>query len=223
MVTKNNDKKSENKKGKKTSYYFSKKPTSRLNVKKITPRLLGEVFVFETPSGVFSFGKPDRGSMLLIEKSTIPDKAKVLDLGCGYGLVGVSLAKVHDDLKITMTDINERAVAFAQKNLRLNRIKQERITFCKGNLYEPFLDEKGKVKEKFDVILSSPPMHAGKELCLKIIGEAPCFLVKGGTLQMVARHQKGGRPLMERMLEVFGNVETLVKSGGFRIYLSKKE
>jgi 16S rRNA G1207 methylase RsmC len=77
------------------------------------------------------------------------------------------------------------------------------------------------IDKKFDVILLNPPQTAGKETCFDMIEGAKEHLKKGGTLQLVARHQKGGRALSEKMKEVFGNVGVLNRKGGYRVYCSK--
>jgi len=135
----------------------------------------------------------------------------VLDLCAGYGPIGIAVKKIFPDTQVFLTDINKRAVNLAKKNSKLNKTK---VTIKSGDLYEPYSDE------KFDVILVNPPIAAGRKICYKIIEEAITHLNKEGTLQLVARHQKGGRMLEKKMQEVFGNAETLAKKGGFRVYLS---
>ena len=220
-----------NKKNKTNEHYYTKKPRSKLLNKEVTVNLFNINLRFITPSGVFCFGKVDSGSLLLIKKALIPKNAKVLDLGSGYGLIGITLAKVRDDVKIVMTDINERAVTFCEKNVIINGLKNKlengTIKIVQGNLYEQFNnkpdDDSNNVacNNKFDVILSNPPTHAGRKICFKIIEEAKDYLNTDGVLEIVARHSKGGKMLMEKMQEVFGNVETLGKKGGFRVYMSR--
>jgi 16S rRNA G1207 methylase RsmC len=133
-------------------------------------------------------------------------------LGCGYGPVGITLKKAFPETKVSMTEINQRAVMLAKKNAKLNHAD---VKIAQGNLYESVAEE------KFDIILVNPPMAAGKKLCFEIIEKAKEHLTDKGTLQLVARHQKGGRELEKKMQEVFGNVEEISKKSGFRIYLSK--
>jgi len=77
------------------------------------------------------------------------------------------------------------------------------------------------VEGKFDVILLNPPQTAGRKLCFRMIEESRKYLKKGGSLQLVARHNKGGRVLSEKMEEVFGNLETIARKGGYRVYVSR--
>ena len=193
-------------------HYYTEKPTSELNIRQIRAILRGKELSFYTGSGVFSPDKIDIGTALLIKDSIIEPGAKILDLGCGYGPVGITLKKAFPETKVSMTEINQRAVMLAKKNAKLNHAD---VKIAQGNLYESVAEE------KFDIILVNPPMAAGKKLCFEIIEKAKEHLTDKGTLQLVARHQKGGRELEKKMQEVFGNVEEISKKSGFRIYLSK--
>ncbi|MBS3175997.1 class I SAM-dependent methyltransferase [Candidatus Woesearchaeota archaeon] len=193
-------------------HYFSKQQETPLHEKKVRVTLRGHLLHFTTGSGVFSKTKIDDGSFLLIEKSDIPETVtNILDLGCGYGPVGIAMAKVFPKAKIVMSDINERAIFLTQKNIRQNKIQN--ATAIQSDGFE-------NIKETFDVILLNPPQTAGKEICFKLIRESKDHLNKNGTLQLVARHQKGGKSLSEYMKVVFGNVKEIAKNKGYRIYVS---
>ena len=194
-----------------TEHYFTKTPTSRLKERKIISVLRGKELTFFTGSGVFSIERIDPGTRLLIEKSRITEGQSILDLGCGYGAVGVALAKAIRKLKVLMADINERAVMLAKKNIKINEVKAKVI---QSDIFE-------NIKEKFDVILLNPPQTAGKKICFRMIEESKEHLNKGGSLQLVARHQKGGRSLQAKMEEVFGNVKVIARGSGYRIYYSE--
>jgi 16S rRNA (guanine1207-N2)-methyltransferase len=190
-------------------HYFSEKQTSVLSVKKIDITYFEKKFSFLTPNGVFSFGKIDKGSDLILNKAKIEKSKKVLDLGCGYGLIGIVIAKIYN-AKVTMVDINERALTFATKNAKKNNVDVEII---KSDAFK-------EIKNKFDVILFNPPQHAGKKLCFSMIEDSKKYLEKDGSLQVVARHNKGGKHIQEHMQNVFGNVEKVAIKSGFRIYIS---
>jgi 16S rRNA G1207 methylase RsmC len=192
-------------------HYYSEEPESELKLRKINAKLKGKNLEFWTGAGVFSPKRIDPATELLIEKAIIKKKDKVLDLCAGYGPVGIAIKKALPDTEVFLTDINKRAITLAKKNAKLNKTE---VTIKSGNLYEPYSTE------KFDTILVNPPMAAGRKACYKIIEEAIKHLNKDGTLQLVARHQKGGKMLEKKMQEVFGNTETLAKKGGFRVYLS---
>ncbi len=192
-------------------HYFSKKPESRLKIKLTRDILRNKEIEFYTASGLFSAEKVDKGSKLLINKSIIKENDRILDLGCGYGIIGLSLKLSLPKIKVTFSDINERAVQITNKNLKLNNIKAEVI---QSDGFE-------NIKEKFNVILLNPPQSAGKKLCFKLIEDSKNHLEKDGTLQLVARHNKGGKEISKKMLEVFSNVKEIAKSAGYRIYLSQ--
>jgi len=193
-------------------HYYSEKPTSELKLKKIKAILREKEFEFYTGSGVFSPKRVDPATILLINKSVVKEEDKVLDLCAGYGPVGIAIKKIFPKADVYLTDVNKRAIHLAKKNARLNKVK---VTVKSGDLYVPYKDE------KFDVILVNPPMAAGRKICFKIIEDAKKHLKKDGTLQLVARHQKGGKQLEKKMQEVFGDTEVLSKKSGFRVYLSK--
>lgn len=196
-----------------TEHYFSAKPKSKLRIYEIEDVLRGIPLKFFTASGVFSPRGIDYGTKLLIEKAVIKRNAKVLDLGCGYGVIGITVAKVCPSCRVYMSDINERAVMLAHRNAKLNEVN---VTIRRGNLFEPWKNM------RFDIILCNPPLHAGLEVCYRIIEESYHHLNEGGMLEIVAKHRKGGKRLSEKMREVFGNVETVARSGGYRVYLSVK-
>ena len=195
------------------SHYYEKKQTSPLNLQKISALILGNNIELYTGSGVFSKSGVDRGSILLANKAIIRDKWKVLDFGCGYGAIGIAVAKAYPSAKVLLSDINKRAVGLAKKNIGLNSVKN--TSAIQSDLFE-------KISEKFNTILLNPPQSAGKELCIKMIEQSKEHLEKNGLFQMVARHNIGGRELEKHMIRVFGNVKQIAKKSGFRIYVSEK-
>ena len=197
-----------------TEHYFTEKPTSELKTKTISSTVRSHNFTFITPSGVFSFGTIDRASLLLAEHAVIKENTTILDLGCGWGFLGIMIKKVFPATNVWMTDTNERALDFAQQNAKRNNIK---LTIMKSNLYNTIREQ------SFDIIITNPPMKAGREICYQIIEQAKHHLNTNGTLQLVAFHKRGGAMLEKKMQEVFGNVETIAKKSGFRVHVSVKE
>ena len=192
-------------------HYFTKSPKSELKIKKIKAVLRSKEIEFYTASGLFSINKADKGSKLLINKCIIKDNWKVLDLGCGYGIIGLSILIANPSLKLTFSDINERAVQLTNKNLKLHNLNAEVIqSDCFKN-----------IKDKFNTILLNPPQTAGKELCFRLIEDSKHHLEKEGILQLVARHNKGGKELSKKMKEVFNNIKETAKSAGYRLYISQ--
>lgn len=193
------------------THYYDKKQSSPMIQKSINVNLLGNSLRLIAASGVFSKRRIDRGSEILIENAKIKDGEKILDVGCGYGAIGISLAKRYA-ASVVMVDVNERAVMLAAKNARNNGVNAD---IFQSDLYS-------NVEGEFDVVLSNPPQSAGKKVCFALIDGAYDLLKEEGSLQIVARNQKGGKDLKKRMLERFGNSETIARESGYHIYLSVK-
>jgi len=197
----------------KHDHYYSKEPQSKLIVKQTIIHLKnGHDYHFKSPSGVFAFGKANRATECLLNHVQINGK-DLLDLGCGYGTVGIVLVKENPFLRLHMSDINERAVRFAKENALSYNLEAE---IQAGNLFEPWRNR------QFDMIVFNPPMAAGKEVWMEAVRTSYHHLKDKGTLQIVAYHNKGGKRIMAYMKETFSTVKTLVKSGGIRVYCSIK-
>ncbi|WP_456368938.1 class I SAM-dependent methyltransferase [Thermococcus sp.] len=190
------------------SHYYSEEPNVPLRTKIIEVCIRGHCFKFITASGVFSFGKLDRGTELLIGSMILERNWRVLDLGCGYGAIGVVASRFVD--YVVMTDINRRAVKIARKNLKINGVRNAEVRW--GNLYEPVKDE------KFDTIITNPPVHAGKDVLREIVINAPRHLNDGGLLQLVIKTKQGARYVRSIMSETFTDVKELAKGSGYRVY-----
>ena len=192
-------------------HYFSAKPRSKDRQQTISYSVTEMNFFFLTSSSVFSRTRVDLGTDLLIRECRV-ENPKLLDFGCGYGAIGVVLSRLYPQAKITMCDVNERALLLAKKNLLINDAKARLV---KSNLFE-------RLPEKFDSILTNPPHMAGKKLIFKMIEQSYGHLNKGGSLQLVAMNKKGGKDLAHRMHEVFGNVQVIGRQSGYKLYYSTK-
>ncbi len=190
-------------------HYFSEKQTSQFKLRTFKSTVRGKEYEFNTAPGVFSATKTDFGTKLLAEKMRIKEKDKVLDLGCGIGILGRVAATLTQNT-VTLTDLNQRACRLAKMNTK----GLQNTKVVQGDIFQPVANE------KFDAILLNPPQTAGKKLCFEMIEESKKHLNPEGTLQLVARHNKGGKTLSEKMHETFGNMETTAKKGGYRVYLS---
>lgn len=191
-------------------HYFSKRPTSAPRPRLLRLFVNGKELRFNTSSGIFSPRRIDSATLLLIENMRA--SGKILDLGCGYGPIGIAAASLSPKNEVMMVEINERAAGLAHENVMLNGISNALV--IESDFFEQI---KG---EKYDAILINPPMALGLSRIFELIGECRGHLRPKGTLQIVARHGKGGKRLEERMKEVFGNVKELAKGGGFRVYLA---
>lgn len=194
-------------------HYYSEEQTSFLDLKKISLRINGRNFVLYSASGIFSKDRVDKGTLILAENMLVGKNAKALDIGCGIGILGIVAAK-NFNANATMSDINKRAIMLARKNIKLNNVNAD---IYQGNLYE-------KIKDNdFDAILTNPPQTAGKEICFKLIEQSKSHLKQGGSLQLVARHNKGGKSLSKKMEQVFGNVKVIAKKSGYSVYMGVNE
>lgn len=196
-------------------HYFTEKPKSRLRRESFKTRIMGKDILINSSSGIFSVKEIDFGTRLLIENAKINGK-EILDLGCGYGIVGIALKKMNPQIDVTMIDVNERAVKASKDNCASNTVDAKVL---RSDIFShPDLKDK-----KFDTILTNPPFSAGKRLCFQFIEQSAAHLNKNGLFELVAPHNKGGESLKRKMLEVFGNAGEIAKKSGFRVYISIKK
>lgn len=167
-------------------------------------------FEFLTASGVFSHKRLDAGTRLLIESMELPASGEALDLGCGYGPIGIAAAKLKPKLIVWMTDVNQRAAALTEENARRNGVENAHV--LTGSLYEP-LEERS-----FEVILTNPPISAGIAGVVRPLIEGSIWhLNPGGSLQMVVRMAKGGRSMAALLEKHYGGFEVLARRGGYQV------
>lgn len=178
----------------------------------LTVELLGQSMRFKTDRGVFSKNGIDYGSRVLLENYQ-PESAKsFLDVGCGYGTLGLTLAKKFD-LDVTMVDVNSRALDLCRQNAIDNAVSNSKIEL--SNIYE-------SVSEKYDAIISNPPIRAGKEVVHEILSGAFGHLNDGGHLTIVIQKKQGAPSAQKKMEEVFGNCQLVARDKGYFILRSYK-
>lgn len=194
-----------------TKMYYAENPDSAHDIHELKVTLLGQSFTFLTDSGVFSKKMVDYGSQVLLNTLDFEKGKTLLDLGCGYGPLGISLAKVQG-VKPTMVDINNRAIDLAKQNGQKNGVEAD---IFQSDIYE-------KVNGTFDYIISNPPIRAGKQVVHTIISESINYLKVGGNLTIVIQKKQGGPSAKAKMEEVFGNVEILKRDKGYYILRSEK-
>lgn len=197
------------------NHYYTNQPEVAHDRKKWQFDLLGKEFSFITDSNVFSKGTVDYGSRVLIEQyddSLVPE-GKLLDVGCGYGPIGLSLAH-HTGREVDMVDVNERAVALAKENAELNHVTT--VTPFLSNIYESV------TYQEYAAILTNPPIRAGKKVVHQILEEAYDHLKIEGGLFVVIQKKQGAPSAKQKMADIFGNVETLKLDKGYSILYSKK-
>ena len=196
-------------------HYFTAHPKSRAEFGMIHTHLRGRPFRFLTASGVFSKRRVDLGTRVLIASMLLPEEGMVLDVGCGYGAVGIAAAAFNPDLRVIMVDVNKRAVWLARQNIEINNVSNAEVR--RGRLYEPIKDL------KFTCILSNPPVSAGMETVKAIIAEAPRHMTNKAFFQMVVRSKIGGKRLSIVLESTFGNVNILTRKSGYRVLISEKQ
>ncbi|MBT2681135.1 class I SAM-dependent methyltransferase [Bacillus sp. ISL-35] len=198
-----------------TEHYYSRKPSTESNPVKWQSELKGNTFRFKTDSGVFSKKEVDFGSSLLIDTFEL-NKADglVLDVGCGYGPIGLSIARAFPEAMVHMVDVNERAIMLAKENASENKVDNVKI-------YES--DRLNGVEEDgFTAILTNPPIRAGKKVVHDIFEQSFQHLAEGGEFWVVIQKKQGAPSAMEKMKELFGEVEVEAKSKGYFILKSVK-
>lgn len=201
------------KSNKHVEHYFSAQPKCDDRFGIVKTMLRGRKFEFLTSSSVFSKKRVDLGTRVLIEAMVLPQTGAVLDIGCGYGAVGITAAATNPKLKVVMTDVNMRAVRLAKQNIGANRIRNAQVLY--GHLYEPV------EALHFDCVLSNPPISAGMDVVKAIIEGAPKVMNAGGSFQMVIRSKIGAKSLPEAFCEAFGGCEVLARESGFRVLMGK--
>ena len=192
--------------------YYAENPDAAHDIHELRVDLLGEKMTFLTDAGVFSKKMVDFGSQLLLKCLEVNQGETVLDVGCGYGPLGLSLAKAYG-VQATMVDINNRALDLARKNAERNKVE---ATIFQSNIYE-------QVEGKFDHVISNPPIRAGKQVVHEIIEKSKDFLVTDGDLTIVIQKKQGAPSAKSKMEDVFGNCEIVKKDKGYYILRSVKE
>lgn len=198
-------------------HYYSRKPSSVSNRHSFETVLRGNKLTLSSDAGVFSRDGVDYGSKVLIAQMQFDESAKVLDVGCGYGPIGLTAARLAPQGHATLIDINERAVELARHNAEINRI--ENVSFGAGDLFEAVGDA------QFDVILSNPPIRAGKVIVHRLLTESHQHLTQGGSLWIVIQNKQGAHSAKTKLQEVFGEEQVfeIGKDKGYRIYRAVKE
>ena len=194
------------------SQYFENDKNIKSQLKKINYSIFNKNFTFYTDNGVFAKNGVDYGSKLLLE--TIVDSSflyhSILDVGCGYGTLGIILNKVYN-CPTTMIDINKRALHLARRNILENKCND--ILIFESDAY-------AKIEDKYDLIITNPPIHAGKKKVYEILLEAKNYLTENGKLFFVIHKDQGVKSVIRDLSEKY-KIEVLRKEKGFFIILAQ--
>jgi len=193
-----------------SGHYFASRPQAPSRPREVELQFRGRRYRFLTDRGVFSYGRVDRGTRLLLEALEVGPRDEVLDLGCGYGVVGVVAATLAPEGKVVMVDVNARAVELARENARRHGLGN--VEVLEGDLYGPVAGR------RFDVIVTNPPIRAGRAVVRAVVEGAVRHLKPHGRFYLVARTAQGAKTLGKMVAEVFGQVEEVERGGGYRVY-----
>ncbi|WP_163539038.1 class I SAM-dependent methyltransferase [Gracilibacillus sp. YIM 98692] len=194
--------------------YFSKFPDVKSDPKSWEYILNGYRFTFKTDNGVFSKNEVDFGSKTLIEAFELPEvRGPLLDLGCGYGPVGLALAKTYPERKIVGSDVNVRALHLAKQNAKVNKVSN--IRFVESDMLNSLQGE------RFAAILTNPPIRAGKQIVHEMFEQSSRSLQEGGELWVVIQKKQGAPSARKKLEELFSSVKVVSKNKGYFILRAK--
>lgn len=186
--------------------YYTRDPGSQSKPVPCDFTYRGEQLHFMTDAGVFSKGELDTGTRLLMD--ALPDRlsGRVLDLGCGWGPVGISLKKHWPALDVVMADVNRRALSLSRENAERNGTA---VTCVESDGLAAFAGE------RFDAVITNPPIRAGKQTVYQMLADSAKCLGDTGHLYLVIRKQQGAESCIRYLKTFFLSVEKLQRSGGF--------
>ena len=194
-------------------HYYTRNPSSESRPVECEYTYRGIPMVFRTDAGVFSRGEVDAGTDLLLKSLPEEISGDILDLGCGWGVIGTCVARRWPETRVTMADVNLRALELSRENAKRNRAE---VRCLESNGMEAL---KG---EQFDMVITNPPIRAGKQVIYRMFADAAECLRPGGSLILVIRKQQGAESCIRYLQTLFPEVEKTAKSGGFWVLKATK-
>ncbi|MBC7289231.1 MAG: class I SAM-dependent methyltransferase [Armatimonadetes bacterium] len=192
------------------SHYYVSEPLVRSRPRQVNVRLRGLNFAITTDRGVFSYGEIDPGTAVLIKEIEIPEGGEVLDLGCGYGIIGIVVAMLQPSCRVTMVDTNLRACRLALENARSLGLRNVEVVAGDARYV--------LAGRRFNAIFTNPPIRAGRDLVLSLFGWAASALMPDGVLWTVIHTNKGARRYHRDLGQWFRNVEVVRIKAGYRVF-----
>lgn len=187
-------------------HYYTSEPASKSDIRPVDIDRRGISLRFFTDSGVFSKGELDRGTEILLD--CLPTGcASLLDMGCGWGPIGLFYKAANPDCEVSMCDINRRALSLSEKSAAHNRLD------CK--IFES--DGFSGVTGRFELIAINPPIRAGKTVIYKMFADSAEHLVDGGRLVIVIRKSHGAESALKYLQTLFASVAVIEKKSGYWI------
>ena len=205
---------------KKTQHYSTQFPDVKFKVFSVSESLKHHLYLFKTVTGVFSFKQLDLGTKVFIEHMNIPEKKCVLlDLGCGYGAIGIVLAYMKPKSTVYLTDVNKRALWCTRENIRYNLTERSgKVIVLSGSYFEPFKNK----SVKFDGIYMNPPLRNGRREFLTLCEDIPRYLKPKGLFQFVIKKKMGAEYiynyLKKNCSQLFEIIEVSFKRSGYWIF-----
>ena len=197
------------------AHYFDLDPSLASKERNIEYFIDGRTITLVSDNGVFSKNKIDEGSFAFL-KVLVPLRlsGKILDLGCGYGPIGLTIALTSNEARVDLADINTRALALCEKNAASLGLSQ-RVTVLQSDIYS-------NIEGNYHSIVVNPPIRAGKIVTYKMYEGAYTHLIDGGSLYIVIRKNQGAPSASKYIESIFGNITLLKKDKGYYIYMAKK-
>ncbi|MFV0440144.1 MAG: class I SAM-dependent methyltransferase [Lachnospirales bacterium] len=198
-------------------HYYTKNTQTKSEIKNLIYYIKDKEISFKSDNCVFSKNSIDFGSNLLVHtflENNINGNKRILDVGCGYGTLGISICSFFEDFSLTMIDVNERALSLAKENS--NSLKNPSNIFVSD-----CLDEIND-GDLYDYIVTNPPIRAGKTVIYKIYEQSYNHLSKNGELYVVIQKKQGASSSKDKLTEVYGNCEIIEKKSGYQILRSIK-
>ncbi|WP_240377834.1 class I SAM-dependent methyltransferase [Bacillus piscicola] len=196
------------------SHYFDQHPEIDSHERIVQSKLRGNMLSFTTDHGVFSKNEVDFGTRLLVNTFEWPEESgSILDMGCGYGPIGITLAKETERM-VWLADVNQRALALAQKNADFHRTKN--VTVTESSLFAAIS------KQDFAAVLTNPPIRAGKSVVHRLFEEVYDHLKQGGELWVVIQKKQGAPSALAKLELLFQEVSTVAREKGYYIFRAKK-
>lgn len=197
------------------SHYFQDDPNLASHIKTISFEVNGINMELLTDNGVFSKDRVDEGSLAFLKVILPLNLGKnILDLGCGYGTIGLTLAMANKEARVTLADVNTRALTLCKRSADAYNLSQ-RVTILQSDIYT-------KIEGKYDSIVINPPIRAGKKVTYQMYEGAKQYLIDGGSLYIVIRKAQGAESASKYIESIFGNIKLLDRHKGYHIYQAIK-
>ena len=197
------------------AHYFDLDPSLASKERTIEFMIDGRIITLQSDNGVFSKDKIDEGTFAFL-KVLVPLRlsGKILDLGCGYGPIGLTIALTSPQARVDLADVNTRALALCEKNAQLLGLSQ-RVTVLQSDVYK-------NIEGTYDSIVVNPPIRAGKVVTYAMYEGAFAHLIDGGSLFIVIRKNQGAPSASKYIESIFGNITLLKRDKGYYIYQAEK-